>query len=942
MALKSVLKRGGASQAASAQAATVAAQAAPASGLGSLLKHGITLPADRAAQLREGMYKGVEFFDEYNNSRLELALASFEKEMLNGLFEIIYLLHVNAPPLANWAYQVQYKDGDKPKGKKNLEDTIDLYIEGAPHGVQGFDELPQIFREQFQKYTQTVFGAARIEASYNDYFPIISLHSIGSIGTVGHKSEGSDLDLQVIFSLEPFSYDTSDLSDDLFREAMKRESALWMRDFSAKKNIPVARLKDPRVLKELHSLSARELAKTYPNLHKYLIRRQGDYAVDFQGDSSQPLRIQCLHELINLMKRAPKLLKASEMETMNQKLRERIDRLQRYITLKFPSVEIYMFPMSIDDYRRGIYSSTLEFKESSGSAYELILNQDTLMPGIQFTNVVPSHYVFPEEVNNNPPLFNRLSDYIRFEAVEIYDSVKARLVNLGSTGNLSQQYIAEHSGAVYWEAFKASSGNLPKAFLNLLRYEMLLQKRYLKTVIQMVKDPRYLDPLITPKPESKSKRKSESLDPDTGIANWQILEMEEQFPKLRGDPWWLRYKALKIAFTEEKGVAGLDSAERKRVSKLLDLSFALHVRISDIFTKPGSRREFKLHREQVLDEYFKRAFPQNSPQRKKVEFIFIGDVHAVNEFEEELRDLFKRCLGRVRKKLAAFGLDDKQKGNEEFEIWYHYYQDNFDLKPNMVQRSIMNHLKVARGRLQVGYILGKGWFFKSLQRESGIGKRFDTFGFLDHLPDNVALQENTTFLAGLAHCIINGYYGVLNKGTLKERQTALEFDGKFLDHGHIAHNSLAFLRPDQVDRILQKIITHFPYQDYDYLDVIREERKMTEVLIFLNLWEFGRLSILSRDNLRTYYCDEYLHPDMLKNAKTLCKSIDKMLSLQSLHKSLGSFFDTRKVLMDEVSLAVWVNPNSVETTHGANQSEQKEQELAEAFEEAIHKVHDYN
>ena len=194
----------------------------------------------------------------------------------------------------------------------------------------------------------------------------------------------------------------------------------------------------------------------------------------------------------------------------------------------------------------------------------------------------------------------------------------------------------------------------------------------------------------------------------------------------------------------------------------------------------------------------------------------------------------------------------------------------------------------------------------------------------------------------MAHCIINGYYGVLNKGTLKERQTALEFDGKFLDHGHIAHNSLAFLRPDQVDRILQKIITHFPYQDYDYLDVIREERKMTEVLIFLNLWEFGRLSILSRDNLRTYYCDEYLHPDMLKNAKTLCKSIDKMLSLQSLHKSLGSFFDTRKVLMDEVSLAVWVNPNSVETTHGANQSEQKEQELAEAFEEAIHKVHDYN
>ena len=80
---------------------------------------------------------------------------------------------------------------------------------------------------------------------------------------------------------------------------------------------------------------------------------------------------------------------------------KRLALIQKYIEDKFPKAEIYMFGMSLDMYRAGRYMSSLDFKESSGSAYELILNYETLMPGIQFTPGVPAHFCFPTAVNND-------------------------------------------------------------------------------------------------------------------------------------------------------------------------------------------------------------------------------------------------------------------------------------------------------------------------------------------------------------------------------------------------------------------------------------------------------------------------------------------------------------------------------------------------------------
>jgi hypothetical protein len=240
----------------------------------------------------------------------------------------------------------------------------------------------------------------------------------------------------------------------------------------------------------------------------------------------------------------------------------------------------------------------------------------------------------------------------------------------------------------------------------------------------------------------------------------------------------------------------------------------------------------------------------------------------------------------------------------------------------------------------VGYKINEGWFFNSMQKESGVGKRFDTFGTLDHLPDEVPLIEGSSFLSGLAHCIINGYYGIVNKGTLKETLTVLEFDAKAMDLGNRVDNTLAFVRPDQVQRILFIVLDHFPYQPYHYMDCIKLKRAVTEVVVFLNLLKFGRLSLLYRDNLRTWYCDEIEHPDVFKLAQRLHSNPKEMLTAKPFHITLAKFFKSKGIKLDEsVRLATWVNPNSVETSHSSGQMAQKEKELASEFEQLIRRVH---
>ena len=906
-------------------------------GLARLLEEGIHLSAEREAELAAGVSEGRAFYTKYNDSRLELAFSSFDEPMRHALFEIIFLLHVNDSSLSNISYTATRQD--KTSGVPRYDEvpaTADLYVEGAPHGVKGIGALSPVFRDDFNSFVQREFGRGPQGANGNA--PIVCLQSIGSIGTISHKSGTSDLDLQVVYDLEGGSTDPRDWDDAKLRDALLGEQLWWMKLMATRQKLKVADLQRPEVKQLLQRKGNGQIVKTYPALYRLLVARKGNYAQELAGRSGKALRRHLTDELMRLIKRSGRISRMAEIRKGEALLKERVDRLQTYITEKYPEAEIYMFTCALEMYRAGRYTSSLEFKESSGSAYELILNYETLMPGIQFSSTIPSHFVFSGKVNNNPGLYQNLNSCAEFKALRPLREISPMLVDLGNTPDLHPDYVAEHSGAVYWEAFKASSGNLPKATLNLLRYEMLLDARFRKTVMQIIKEPKTLDKWVTPRPEDKGDETRELEDDDRGLPTWVLLKLEEEHELLRQDPWWLRYKTLKIGFGEPKGVEGVEENTRHLISKIIDLAFGLHLRVSDVFTKPGDTRKFESHREQVLLKFLRFAFPPGTGRRERLEHIFAGDVRAVNEFETDLRANFRWSLERTQKKIAGFDLKNLRRNSREIELWYQYYQQNFEPEPKVVQRTIMHQLMFPRGRLQVGFKQGEGWFFKSLQKESSVGKRFDTFGVLDHLPEEVTLVEGTGFLHGLATCIVNGYYGIVNQGTLRETRTALEFDAKHMDLGNALHNALAFIRPDFVDRLLDRILAFFPYQHYHYADFIHQDRRVQKVFVFYNLWRFGRLSLLYRDNLNTWCCEEFDHAEVEAQGEFLRQNQDALLGAEAVHESLDRFFTGQRLFVNEVELETWVNPNSTETIVPASQMGKKEIALSEAFKKVIYRT----
>ena len=909
------------------------------SGLAAIFHHAITLPAERTQMLQEGLVKGAEFFDQFNESRLNLAFTSFDEEMRKALYEVLYLVHVNDPKFAELHYtalEVEKKGGMVKYTEKPA--TMDLYVEGAPCGVEGIGHLSPVFKESFEAHIREVYEKEVSPSSTYGYCPIKSIHSLGSIGTIGHKSRASDLDLQVQYELEPFFFDTTSWSDQTFKDALTAETRYWMNRIRLQQKLPSSAIKDPKVKEGLQKRALHQIAKAYPNLYRFLVAKKGDYNKEMAGAEGNTIRSQTLNEVMSLIKRSYRLVQADKLKKQEGLLQERLKRIQEFIVSKYPMAEIYLFACSNDDYRLGHHGSTLVSKEASGSAYELILNYETLMPGIQITPMMPTHFVMPQAVNDDPAQYDRIIDYIRFRLVKIYAREEKRLVNLGATPDLGVEYVAKHSGAVYWEAFKASSGNLPKAILNLFRIEMLLDKRFVKTIIQTIKDPEYMDGFAKPRPEDEMVDLERMINDETGIPPWALIDLEGVFPLLRQDPWWLRYKALKIGFHEEDGVTGLEAEERARISKIVDIAFALHVRISDVFTKPGDTRPLDSHREMVLIEFLKRAFPPISPRRKYLEHLFVGEVHSVSRFELELRDLFKKSLKRANQKIIDMNIQGET-NQKEFEIWYHYYQENFEPAPNMIERTILKHLTVPRGRIQIGFELKEGWFFKSYQRESKVGKRFDTFGHLDHLPEEVMLRDYGKFLSGLAECVLNGYYGVMNQGTLKETATVVEFDAKKMDLGNRIDNTMAYVRPDNVHTILNLIINSFKERPYHYMDCITQKRRVTELLVFVNLVKFGRLSFLYRDNLQVWYCDEVDHPELFANAPNLHHSPKTLFTAKPFHITLAKFLKIKGIDLNATQLAIWINPNSVVTNHSSQQTALKEKEMAAAFGAIINQVH---
>jgi len=931
------------------------------------LKNSIQLDERRKSELAAAVASGTEFFQNFNDSRMELAFSLFSEDMKKALFEIIFFLHVNDPKFKEHKFITTRieKVHDVPK-EVPYEETVNLYVENAPAGVVGIGDLSPIFRNQFEKFVHTEMDSITLEEP--GFAPIFSIASLGSIGTVSHKQTASDLDLQVQYELEPFLFDSENLSD----QQIKLKAGALVEFFSSKFRVinkyTREDLNQESVKHQIAKAGHQNFKSRFPLTYDIVV--QGKQPILKAVLGNQPSRQRLAEEIIGMVKLHSKICQKKERSEREKLLKEKIQRIQRYIQKKYPKAEVFLFAYSNDDYRAGKHGTTLESKEASGSAYELILNYEVLMPGIQFTPMIPIHFLMPPSVNADQEGYSRLVDCIRSGFVNIYDQNRARLVDLGATPPLTSDYMVAHSGAMYWESFKASSGNLPKATLNLLRLEMLFDPRFNSSIIELIKDPKKLDKfsgsMVGEEAEvqedadddveeyveyddfyddygievqlkkSKEDEEEEVLgeeDYPGGLPIDEVLRIEKKFPTLRQDPWWLRYKALKIGFGPENKKI-IDQREKDLISRIIDLGFALHMKIQDIFQKVKEREKLVTYREKVLGTLLKKAFPVS--KRRYLEHIANGEVGSVINFEKDLKFLFERSMKRIQQYVDEYGGEDKT-NQEENRIWYYYYEKNFNPPANVVRRDILTDLKVPRGRLQIGINNKRRWFFRSIQK-STLESRYDTFGQLDHLPEEVDLFEHSSFLHGIAHCILNGYYGVLNKGTLKESRTHLEYSVGHTEVGKRSADKWAYIRPDIVDRLVDSIDHAFPPQEFDFRDCIYKEKEIVNVFVCLNLLEYGRVSFMYRDNMKTWYVDEIDHPAVEAKAQEIYQNIGMFFDNTEIRGTILQFFKNNQIDINhpgETGISFWVNPNSLHTHHPADKYAQKERELARDYQNMI-------
>ena len=133
--------------------------------------------------------------------------------------------------------------------------------------------------------------------------------------------------------------------------------------------------------------------------------------------------------------------------------------------------------------------------------------------------------------------------------------------------------------------------------------------------------------------------------------------------------------------------------------------------------------------------------------------------------------------------------------------------------------------------------------------------------------------------------------------------------------GNNVHNDLAFVKEEQLNRLMQRIAENFPYQPYDYMDILKRERDVTGVFVMLNLWRFGQVSVIYRDNLSGWYCDEFEVPALFEHATELTRDMNRLLRAKPLLDALRELFGKRHIDLARAQLAAWANPNSLTADH---------------------------
>ncbi len=312
-------------------------------------------------------------------------------------------------------------------------------------------------------------------------------------------------------------------------------------------------------------------------------------------------------------------------------LHQKILNIENYLTHKYPDTETHVFTNILRKQRAGEHTPFLVSPEGS-MAYGLMLNDSLLNCAMFLGGLSPMPFSLPKELKALLKTGVLLDQWTLQQEQESFPVQS--LPDWGQTV-LEREQVWEHVIPIYLrESEKVSHRNLPKALLNCWWLEMIVCH-------EKDEDPVTSLTQLLLYPEQRQFIKLNDLNPYSE----KILKLEDEFPQLVKDPWWIKYTEMLTRFQDAE------------VKEQIVFCFTQHIRLTDVINfHDGSAiwiEKGKVSWRTACLVRFYELFVSSDEQRETLMNFAQGRDSTANQIESILKKLFLKSLRAVEQKLQS-------------------------------------------------------------------------------------------------------------------------------------------------------------------------------------------------------------------------------------------------------------------------------------------------
>jgi len=353
-------------------------------------------------------------------------------------------------------------------------------------------------------------------------------------------------------------------------------------------------------------------------------------AQKFQEDAMQGFRNR-MTSLIEFNSEHEAMLNEAAIE---YPIHRKIHEVEAYMTQKYPNTEVHYFSNFLRNQRAGRHTPFLVSPEGS-MAYSFMLNDVLLNPATLLAGITPLPFDLPKDfrVFAGIGVFPA-SEWTLSQTLDDDTTLNLPVQKIPNWGgqDISREFFHEHVIPIFLrESEKVSHRNLPKALLNCWWMEMVCcldDEEKLTSLTRLL------------------------LNPDSrqfiryglgGEYVESIRILEEKFPLLLHDPWWIKFTEMLLRFQDPD------------IQTQMVFCFAQHIRLGDIIdfnndANPVYIEKTAPWRTHALVEYYKLFFKTEVAQQELMDFSR-GRDDIANRVEDKLKKLFLQSMLEVEQKL---------------------------------------------------------------------------------------------------------------------------------------------------------------------------------------------------------------------------------------------------------------------------------------------------